>query len=699
MKGIWAKNLIERINTTLAFSYDFGKETEFDLKCVVASCYKIYVDGEFLAFGPQRSAHGYARIMEYKAKGKVVTFLVYSPYINSFCWIKQKPYFACEMVAGNKVITAQDFTCRFLNDRVQKVPKYSYQRCFLEIYKVEEDRRSVIMGQSDIPTIETCEVDIPKLLPAYVNEPKYNLHYPVKTVSRGEVEIDESIPVWREYMIHDLVGKKVANDSEDKLFGIGVAEGYTADEWEEASLDEVIKFVYNPSEDYKNSDLYYKILDFGRGITSFSELKVTAENDGVLYLIFDELLSEDKRGVQFVNFKRQGWTNVIKWNIKKGGEFNLASFEPYTVRYACIVASKGISADIRLRDYENPDCYDFTLDCADERVQKIISAAKATFAQNAVDVLTDCPSRERAGWLCDSYFSSESEFLLTGRNDVERTFLENYALSEYTVFPKGMVQMCYPADPYDTYIPNWGMFYLLELEKFARRYGKDDKLVKDSLCKVQGLVDYFEKFENELCLLEDLEGWVFVEWSDAGQKERLCGVNTVSNITYARALVSAGYLLDNDKYIKKAQVMRKNIKEYAFNGEFFVDNLVRDESGKLIRTEYLSEVCQYAAFWFECATKEEYSATYAELMNNLGVQRKDGYRPEIAKANVFYGLYMRMDLIVREGKKNVVLDECIKLFLPMAERTGTLWELNDPGASCNHGFASYVLVWLKFALQ
>ena len=31
----------------------------------------------------------------------------------------------------------------------------------------------------------------------------------------------------------------------------------------------------------------------------------------------------------------------------------------------------------------------------------------------------------------------------------------------------------------------------------------------------------------------------------------------------------------------------------------------------------------------------------------------------------------------------------------MAEQTGTLWEHMGASASCNHGFASYVLYWLK----
>ena len=40
----------------------------------------------------------------------------------------------------------------------------------------------------------------------------------------------------------------------------------------------------------------------------------------------------------------------------------------------------------------------------------------------------------------------------------------------------------------------------------------------------------------------------------------------------------------------------------------------------------------------------------------------------------------------------------MRLFLSMAERTGTLWEHNDICASCNHSFALYTVKWLVYAL-
>ncbi len=40
-------------------------------------------------------------------------------------------------------------------------------------------------------------------------------------------------------------------------------------------------------------------------------------------------------------------------------------------------------------------------------LKAIYDAAVETFRQNALDVYMDCPTRERAGWLCDSFLPPE----------------------------------------------------------------------------------------------------------------------------------------------------------------------------------------------------------------------------------------------------------------------------------------------------
>ncbi len=65
---------------------------------------------------------------------------------------------------------------------------------------------------------------------------------------------------------------------------------------------------------------------------------------------------------------------------------------------------------------------------------------------------------------------------------------------------------------------------------------------------------------------------------------------------------------------------------------------------------------------------------------------------------MMYGIYMRLDLLMHENNRKQLLAECKHYFLTMAKTTGTLWENNLPSASCNHGFASYSIGWLVYAL-
>ncbi|MBE7080564.1 MAG: hypothetical protein E7371_04920 [Clostridiales bacterium] len=683
MVAVWANDLQGQMNITLAFALDLETAQAFDLTIAAADCYKIYADGQFLAFGPQRAAHGYARIAKYKGRAKRIVVEVHSHFANTFCWIKQPPFFACEVSADGVVYTAENFTCYHLTDRVQRVQRYSYQRGFAEVYCLDEDRTSLYCGTSNFPKKHTQRVHAPAFLPSWVDEPKYTMHYPQTVIEQGGVDVDPSLPVWTDRS-HTLVGTKL--------------DGFAMVDWEERLTEAASRFIYRPNKTAV-SGLSYQTYDFGRAMTGFAELKITADREGVVYVIFDELLWHERgKGENYVAFERNACSSVHKFILRKGGQYNVSTFDPYLMRYALLVCSEGVNAEIALRDYENPNADDFTVECADASIQKIVKAAKATFAQNAVDLLTDCPSRERAGWLSDSYFSSEAEYILTGKNQAEKAFLENYAYADCTGLPDGMVPMCYPSDPYDTYIPNWAMWYILELEKYANRWGRDEIIAK-SKEKADGVLRYFKRKENEFGLLENLDGWVFVEWSAANDEDHIKGVNIPSNIAYARCLEGMANLYGYEDLRLQAENIRTFIKTHAYDGRFFVDNLIRDEQGNLRQSGLLTEVCQYYAFWFNCITKEEYPWLYEELMERLGVNRAEGYLPEVGISNVLYGLYMRVDLLMREGKKAKVLDECLRLFLPMAERTGTLWEHNGISASCNHGFASYALKWILFALD
>jgi len=302
----------------------------------------------------------------------------------------------------------------------------------------------------------------------------------------------------------------------------------------------------------------------------------------------------------------------------------------------------------------------------------------------------DCPGRERAGWLCDSFFTARAERDFCGSNPIEHSFLENYLLpGRYPFLPKGMLPMCYPSDHNDhVFIPNWAMWFVLELEEYLHRTG-DRGLVDALKRKVYGLLDYFKPFLNRDGLLERLDQWIFIEWSEAAKFVR--DVSYPTNMLYAGMLDAAAALYGDPALGKQAARVRQVIRKQSFDGEFFVDNAIRKADGSLEVTRNRTETCQYYAFFFNVATPTSHPELWRKLLSEFGPDRDPAVRhPEIHPANAFIGFFLRLDILSCYGQHRLILEQLYKNYLPMAQITGTLWEHKDASASCNHGFASHV---------
>ena len=265
--------------------------------------------------------------------------------------------------------------------------------------------------------------------------------------------------------------------------------------------------------------------------------------------------------------------------------------------------------------------------------------------------------------------------------------------------PKGMFPMCYPADHTNgTYIPNWTMWFMLELENYINRTG-DTEIIPLAKKRVYALIGAFERFVNSDGLLENLESWVFVEWSKCNDRSHIQGVNYPSNMLFAAALAAVGRMFDDKKLIERAENMRAVIRKQAFNGKFFDDNAIRVD-GELKLCNNITETCQYYAFAFDCASKEDYPELYNMMLEVFGPER-DATKvyPEVCPSNALPGNTMRFDLLLREKKYERLIREIKTYYLPMARLTGTLWEHSGASCSLNHAFSSVCAMFISEALK
>lgn len=686
--AVWAEGQKNQMNRAFAFVLDLGKKQMGEICLSAASCYKVIADGKLMGFGPNRTAHGYARAAVYPFNAQYITVEAQSHFVPNFCWVKREPFFACVLkTESGKEYFAEDFNCFALSDRVQKVRRYSFQRGFCETYINEKDRTALYFckPQNAFPRVKTEKAELPHLLPSETLNPALSEIFAGKVIDSGYCKTSPEIAVYV--------------DRTETLIGT-VIEGFKRGEWQDFSTDEISRITYLSGA--KSGDYAYETLDFSLIVTGIVEVEIIAGNAGEVFFAFDEILSDEK--LKTIKPFRGDTANVFKWTVKKAGVYNLSAFEPYAFRYANVITSAGVKANVKVRAYENPEAGKMLFECDDKKIEQIMEAARHTFAHNAVDLLTDCPSRERAGWLSDSFFSSVAERVFTGDNKVERAFLQNYILADKSGHPKGMIPRCYPADYYeeDAFIPNWSLWYILEIYKYFTQYGYDETVEK-SRANVEGILNYFVDFENEFGVLEDLKGWIFVEWSEANNSDHINGINVPSNACYYASLLAAAKVYGITGLKEKAEKVKDYLLKNAYVDGFFVDNLIRTEKGDIIPTENYTETCQYYMFFFKCADKHTHKELFDKMLNEYGKSDSSAsggnpVKKQLTPSNMIYGVYMRLELLMREQKRVELLNECVRYFYDMTQKTGTLWENNTASASCDHGFASYVSRFIIYAL-
>ncbi len=684
---VWLKDKENELNVAAAFTEKVGSLEGAEIYIAACTFYRIYVNGEFVAFGPARTASGYARVDVIplsrfnRGEENTVRIEVVAYNCRALSTCLGKGFLTAEIRRRGEVIayTGRDFSASLMREKEQKVERYSIQRHFTEIWdftRVEEPCETVITEYT------------PKYLERRAPYPLYN-----------DV-LSKSAFVYGEF----------TDSGKEPERPIRHSWNHAPRYWGEFKQDEIerkpFRFVMRQVQNVKEKNVSlpltlnageYAIFDMKQIECGFVSLtgKTAVESDVVI------AYSEYFEGEKF-DFSGISCHNAVECIFKEGFSGEFLSFEPYTMRFAIVMVKSGALSlsSFGVKTYEHDMSKAKIKEFPNKKHNDIYNAAKRTFAHNAVDIYTDCPSRERAGWLCDSYFTAYAEQYFFGEVPVEEDFLENFAFCTSPELPRGLVPMSFPADIHvrdigggTEHIPQWCMWYVLELKEHIteRNTGTDREKFRQS---VELLIDYLETFENEDGLLEDLPSWNFVEWSKANDWTR--NVNYPTNFLYAATLDAAAELYGKESYKIKAKRVREKTAELSFDGELFIDNAVRDGDGILKNTGNVSEICQYYAYAFGNIDLDE--KRFAEYKKHFLSGCKDAGRT-VEPINAFIGLYMRIKALLQAKQYRLLLDEVEGFFGAMADKTGTLWELRTPTASLDHGFASYVAYAMCVALE
>ncbi len=671
---------------TLYARVDSLKDTKLYISAF--SFYRLFVNGKFVCMGPARAAKDYARVDElslgeYCRNGEKNEIEIQMAGYNcgALSTARQTSFIVCELRKRDEVLlyTGRDFDAYLDCRRVREVERYSAQRHFGEIWKLDNGDFKKIENKVILDTVSNN----PKYLPRRVPMPSYDLLSIDSFASKGVFEYDEDLP-YRAMRSSFPIMAEWGRFEEEEVFSHPFR-------WVQCQRKECREGRGNFPVTLKAGE--YITVDMTRIEAGFICWDGKALEDSDVVIAYSELCEPDAFEFTDINCH-----NVIEYFVSGGREVKEQSFEPYTCRVAIFMVKSGsvILSSFGIRTYEHDRRRFIKKDIKDAELASIYRAAEATFAHNAVDLYVDCPSRERAGWLCDSYFTGKAEYFLTGESAVEDAFLENYRLYESKgEFPEGILPMCYPSDEHENnkFIPQWDMWYVLEVKEYLteRNTSVDKELFRKS---VYGIVNFLSRHENADGLLQNLPSWNFVEWSKVNGWVQ--DVNYSTNFLYAEVLRSAGSLYDDNALLEKAKKVAKRTQELSFDGELFIENAVTDENGIPKNTQNSSEAGQYYAILFGDLdiNDEKYARLITHIFENFA--NLDVSKRDFVHVNAFIGFYLKMIALMKLGESELLARVIKDFFGEMVASTGTLWEYKQRKGSHDHGFASFATVAINF---
>lgn len=691
-KAVFPQGKANEMHCFATFRARLGNLEGATLYIAAADFYQVCINGRFVGFGPARTAKGYARmdvlpLDQYGKDGENEILIgVISHHCRSLSTVLQPAFLQAEIRRRDEVLafTGRDFEAYLPTCRVKKVERYSTQRHFSEVWDLREGNDWI--SHALPATLEEC-AEPPVVIDRHVPYPHYEDILIHEAASSGELTYDAALPynsLFYSFPATERWGRFDYDEIEHHPY-----------EWIQRNHQKKL----NGKRDLPImlSENEYAILDFGRIETGFPLLSLAAASESDVILAFSEDASPD----QFA-FTDMHSHNVLEFLLSPESRRDLMAFEPYVMRYAILAVKRGTVTlnGFGIKTFVRDTASVVLPDLGDADLNAIYRGGVRTFAHNAVDIFTDCPSRERAGWLCDSYFTAKTEYALFGEAPVEEAFLENYRLYPANgEYPEGVLPMCYPSEPQDNYkfIPQWTMWYILEVADYLknRNPNADREAFRPT---VEGLMSFYAKHENEDGLLERLPSWNFVEWSRAN--DWTMDVSYPTNFLYARVLECVHEMFGDESLLKKRDRVQKAAIEQSFDGRVFRDHAIRDEQGKLVLQEDCSEAGQYYAILFGgFDIREPRFAGLLDLVQNVFSANRNGKMPEIAEINAFIGAYLRLEALLKIGEYRLLLRDVKEFFGNMEVETGTLWEYRQRHGSRDHGFASYALVAMTEALK
>ena len=319
------------------------------------------------------------------------------------------------------------------------------------------------------------------------------------------------------------------------------------------------------------------LYDFGQNCSGIVELKVTGKRGSVIRLIPGELITKDKK----INQKASGTPYYFSYTLKgEGVETWRPRFSYYGFRYLMVEGAAPTSEkpgkykpqiiDLQLLHTSNSALKTGGFTCSNQLFNQIYTLIDWAIRSNIQSVVTDCPHREKLGWLEQTYLMGASMFYNYNLYPLYRKAIRDMIVSQT---PDGLVPDIAPEFvPFQKGFrdsPEWGSAGVILPWMVWQWYG-DLSVVEEALPMMKKYVAYLGTKADNHILYHGLGDWFDYGPHTPGEAQLTPKALTATAIWYYDIVLLARMLdlTHNKKEANEMHLLSDEVKK-AFNTKFF----------------------------------------------------------------------------------------------------------------------------------
>lgn len=281
-----------------------------------------------------------------------------------------------------------------------------------------------------------------------------------------------------------------------------------------------------------------------------------------------------------------------------------------------------------------------TFNCSNELFNKIFNLIDWSIKSNLASVVTDCPHREKLGWLEVTQLMGNSIHYTYNINRLYAKVISDMRASqlsdglvpdiapEFVVFEDGFRDS-----------PEWGSAYVLLPWYMYQWYG-DQRPITENYAGMKKYVDYLSSKADDHIISHGLGDWFDLGPNTPGESQLTSKTITATSTYYYDVCImtKVAQLLGNEKDCKYYQALAEDIKA-SFNKRYFDSNTKQYDRG--------SQTANAMAIYMGLVHPEDKEAVFGNIMDDLKKRNYNQTPGEI-------GFRFLLNVLEQEGESETV---------------------------------------------